>query len=306
MERVFKQVLFLTLFGAAIVFAFQAGQMGMTRSHSVSQKEKLFKSLPELTRESISAVVTENETTEANGDELNSNENDATQDEVKKEETQKEEIKSDLPKNHDHDSKKKKNKKSGSLPLGSVRFVVLGQAPAAPDQKEKKEESARPQDLPSISELYVPVYDATQLRSETQQAFQAQLSSLNAQGNIFILNRAVSVDKGKRSFEILVFDHKGQNLLGTFKSEGIFPFHGIPTLEKVDPKTFPEITGFIAVSDSNSHAQRILKDEEHVTSILAQAYLAPSLEGTFVGRDPAMNVDLYSVFPGIFFAQSLR
>ncbi len=305
-----KRLFFGILFISAVVLAYWAGKEGIDSSKKESPR--LFRPLPILRTEGLKdAIITE----------------DKTEDQAKKEQSQIPEIeKKDSPESSaENKSEEKKddtrNPKSTNktvekesflnfdislqdFSLGGRResFILSsGRMGSQVRGESQRNTSRREKNIPSFSDVYVPLYGGLHLTPKTKGAFLNKFSSQSFDTLIYLLNRLIDDAK----YEILVFDSEGKNFLGTFETlytDG-FPFLGIPTFMRVDPKNFKEVSRFFVFTESYDALSYILTDETHLKEILNSAYR--SSLGVPFGVDPKFGFSLYLLFPNIYLAAYL-
>ena len=312
-----KYLFFVGVLLVTAIIAFRAGEKGIRESkRSRSQNaEKLFRSIPLFNHSTPD--VPEEITTENISTERENKKEKATPSEYKKEEMKKkEEKKSKEEQNFKGKNIKPKNSTSTFIEnnassefIGSTRFVYVPlavQNDIAKKEKPKQQKLLREKKLPEFSETYVPVYRSKHLTEEALSHFSQKFSgSQNPYDKLFVIGKEIAAAEG-RQYEILVFDEKGQNSIGSFSSaSSTFPFQGVPSFERVNPTSFKEVSRFFVISNPNDISD-ILTDESHLQYIFSSAYKNTLDAEERIGTDPLFNLEIYTLFPGIYVADRLR
>lgn len=311
-----KYLFFVLLLGSAFFIAFRAGEKGVreSRRNKAPVTERLFRSFPLF--QSVPAIhetiSTEDRTQTTKNIEPKKSASEEKKDtNIKKEEKKKDEkdkknmLMPVVPKASDPVSSL-----GGGMSLGSTRLVP--QLPLLVNAETKKidpvlQKTVRQKNIPEFSETYVPVYRAKHLTDETLSQFSRQFSSTqNATDKLFVMGREVASQEGSQ-YEILVFDAKGEQHLGTFSSQNkIFPFRGVPVFQRVNPNVFHEISRFFVIPSSGTDISEILDDEGYLQSIFKSAYRHSLDAETRLGTNTQFGLDIYTLFPGIYVADRLR
>lgn len=175
-------------------------------------------------------------------------------------------------------------------------------------QKEKNKEKSsnlRVKTLPQFSTIYLPVYADNQLGTEALQGFSTAFPGQTISQKRFVLEKEIATSSKGSRYQVMVYDISGKQFLGSFETmESVaFPFRGIPIFTSVeDTNLFPKNSRFIIISDSDKDITNFLNHEPYLHSILKTAYRHELNAQTFLGNHKESNLNIYTIFPGVFLA----
>lgn len=314
MKNILRYTTFSLLIVVASYLAFQAGRRGL---HSESPRQKLFRSFPIFNQPSIENLNTGLNTPFDRMRKKEVSPSDKKEDasqipaipENKKDEDKKSDIQSET------DSiEKDSTQATDEINKDDSEVVKDNNTPAAKDSfttvelpKEKVEIPTRKKIMPHVSDVFVPVFQASQFNDEAAYGFGYSFPSHDPGGKLFVLDRKISSQEGI-GFQVHVYEKEGRRYVGTFETAPSwrFPFSGTPTFSKVHDNSFKKNTRFLVFEANDIDVNPFLTQEHEAQALIQTAYEDSIDSHLYLGKDNATQLDIYKVFPGIFTARTLR
>lgn len=188
----------------------------------------------------------------------------------------------------------------------------------AQNKREFLKTSERQIVMPAFNNIFIPVYSTENLTDQILKSFQNSFPSADPRNKLFVIEKGDSSASALlgsatsgfglgMTYEIAVYGEDRQ-FLGTFTTDedSSFPFRGLPQFLKVEGNQFESSSRFLIFSDASQNTNAVLNTESHLETLLKSVY-QPNLDPQLrIGQDPKSGLEIYTLFPGIFIATSLR